>query len=168
MAEIDTRKDTTEVLVKPDVHRSGQVYVYYRDLNGSYTIETMESINPYWQGDYAWVHFTYLPPANQLFTGKDLYLFGEVTNYASDTSGKMNLNKETGAYEKTLFLKQGFYNYLYALKSQDGKGQLEFDVTEGNYFATQNSYTVLVYYRPFGARADELVGYAQLHTAFER
>ncbi|MGZ8537573.1 MAG: type IX secretion system plug protein [Flavisolibacter sp.] len=168
MEEIDTRKDTTEVLVKPDVNRSRQVYVYYRDLNGGYTIETMESINPFWQGDYAWVHFTYLPPSNQMFPGKDLYMFGEVTNYATDTMGKMNFNKETGAYEKTLFLKQGFYNYLYALKSPDGKGKLDFDLTEGNYFATQNSYTVLVYYRPFGARADELVGYAALHTAFER
>ena len=168
MQEIDTRKDTTQVFVKPDPNRSAQVYVYYRDLNGSYTIETMESINPFWQSDYAQVHFSYFPPNNKEFQGNDLYLFGEITNYAADTSGKMIFNKDRGAYEKTLFLKQGFYNYLYALKPADGKGVLDFGQTEGNYYATENSYTVLIYYRPFGARADEVVGFATLNSAFQR
>src|SRR6266542_729428 len=44
MLDINTRKDTTEITVMPDPNRSSQVYVYYRDLNGSYTIETLESI----------------------------------------------------------------------------------------------------------------------------
>jgi len=166
MLDINTRKDTTDVTVIPDPNRTSQIYVYYRDLNGSYTIETLESINPFWQGDYAMVHFTYFPPANKPFPGNDLYLFGEFTNYASDTSGKMEFNKERGAYEKTMFLKQGFYNYLYALKSPDGKGFPGLRQTEGNYYGTENSYIILVYYRPFGARADEVIAYTSVNSNF--
>src|SRR5574337_598725 len=166
MLTIDTRKDTTEVTVIPDPNRTSQIYVYYRDLNGNYTIETMESINPFWQGDYAVVHFSYFPPGNRPFPGKDLYMFGEFTNYASDTSGKMEFNEERGAYEKTMFLKQGYYNYLYALKSPDGKGYPDFSQTEGNYYGTENSYIVLVYYRPFGARADQVIAFTSVNSNF--
>jgi hypothetical protein len=40
--------------------------------------------------------------------------------------------------------------------------------TEGNYWGTENSYMVLVYFRPFGARADELIGYTLVNSAFQR
>lgn len=168
MQDINTRGDTTQVYVKPDPTRSNQVYVYYRDLNGSYIIETLESVNPLWQGDYALVHFSYYPPGNMAFAGKDVYLFGEVTNYAEDSSGKMVFNNERGAYEKTLFLKQGYYSYEYVTLPYDGSGFPDVSQTEGNYYGTENSYTILVYYRPFGARADELIGYASANSFFQR
>lgn len=168
MLDINNKKDTVEVIVKPDPDRLSQVYVYYRDLNGNYTIENMDNVNPFWQGDYAMVHFSYFPPGNRAFQGKDIYLFGEFTNYASDTSGKMNFNKERGAYEKTMFLKQGFYNYQYVTRPVNGTGYPDFSQTEGNYYATENSYIVLVYYRPFGARADEVIAYTSLNSVFLR
>src|SRR4051812_11591726 len=56
---------STEIIVKPDVDRSQQRFVYYRDINGMYTIETTESLNPYWQTDYATVHFSYIPAENR-------------------------------------------------------------------------------------------------------
>ena len=169
MERIDTRRDTTQVYVKPETSRSGQVYVYYRDLNGTYTIETLESVNPFWQGDYGNVHFSYAPPGGRPFEGRDVYVFGELSNYASDGQGKMQFNEETKRYETTLFLKQGFYNYMYAtLPSDNARAYPDFSVTEGNNWTTENSYTVLIYYRPFGGRADELIGYASLNSAFQR
>ena len=41
MQKIDTRRDTTEVFVKPDGSRNGLAYVYYRDVNGTFVVETM-------------------------------------------------------------------------------------------------------------------------------
>lgn len=166
--EINTKGDSTFVTVKPDPSRNGQAYVYYRDLNGSFTLEALENINPFWQSDYARVSFSYFPPDNKPFEGRDLYMFGEVTNYAQDNSGKMEFNKERGAYEKSLFLKQGYYNYNYATLPLDKKGHPDFSQTEGNYWGTENSYTILVYYRPFGARADELIGYTSLNSILHR
>jgi hypothetical protein len=168
MQDIDNHGDTTVVYVKPDANRSSSTYIYYRDLNGAYTIEAMESINPFWQGDYAQVHFSYFPPGNRPIPGNDLYLFGEFTNYAADTTGKMAFNPDRGAYEKTLLLKQGYYNYAYVTLPPDGRGYPDFSVAEGNYYGTENSYTVLVYYRGFGSRADEVIGYAQLNSVFQR
>lgn len=165
---METVRDTTHIYVKPDPSRSGQPYLFYRDLNGAYTIEAMESINPFWQGDYALVHFSYFPPDNRAYQGNDVFLFGELTDYANDGSGKMEFNKERGAYEKTLLLKQGYYSYAYITKPPNGRGAADFSQTEGDYWGTENSYTVLVYYRPFGARADELIGFTSLNSAFQR
>jgi hypothetical protein len=167
MQRIENR-DSVSIYVKNEGPRNGEGYIYYRDLNGSYTIEAMESINPFWQGDYAYVHFSYLPSNNRPLEGNDVYIFGELTNYATDNSGKMDFNEQTGAYEKTLFLKQGFYNYLYATRPAGQRGPLDFSQTEGNYWGTENSYIVLVYYRSFGSRADEVIGFASLNSVFQR
>lgn len=167
MQRLDNRADSVNVYVKPETTREGQPYIYYRDLNGSFTIESYESINPYWQGDYAYTHFKYFPSGNRPLEGSDVYIFGEMTNYASDTTGLMHFNPESGAYEKTLFLKQGYYNYLYAAKPIGG-GLLDFSQTEGNNWSTENNYIVLVYYRPFGARADECIGFTSLNSVFQR
>ena len=55
-------KTATELFLKTDVDRSGQRYVYYTDLNGMYSSETYETVNPYWQADYATVHFRLATP----------------------------------------------------------------------------------------------------------
>ncbi len=170
MRDIIDTSNRTDVYVKPDGERGQQVYVYYHDLDGAYTIENIDGNNPYWQSDYAYVHFTFFPPANRPYEGKSVYLFGELTNYSPDDSSRMIFNEDKGAYEKILFLKQGYYNYSYitmADKKQPGN-IASFENTEGNYWETQNSYMVLVYYRPFGARADELIGFTSLSSIFQR
>ncbi len=166
---VDTAK-RIDVYVKPDVERRQQVYVYYRDLNGIFTIENSDGNNPFWQSDYAHVHFTYTPPGGQAYAGKDVYVFGELTNYATDDSSRMIYNREKGIYERTLYLKQGYYNYAYVTKNaRDPKNsRFSFENTEGDYNNTENNYTVLIYFRPFGARADELIGYAQVNSLTNR
>lgn len=165
--------DTTnrvDVYVKPDGERRQQLYIYYRDFNGIYTVENRDNSNALWQSDYAWVHFTYVPPGNRAYEGKSVYLFGELTNYLQDENAKMIFNEEKGVYEKALYLKQGYYNYSYVTltdKKQPGVQAL-YENTEGNYWGTENSYMVLVYFRNFGARADELIGFTKINSAFQR
>jgi hypothetical protein len=167
MERLDNMRDSVQVFVKPETTRTGLPFVFYRDINGSFTIESFENINPFWQGDYALTHFRFIPPNGRPLEGSQVHIFGEMTNYAADTSGLMRFNTETGAYEKTLFLKQGYYNYLYAAKPLQG-GPLDFSQTEGNNWSTENNYVVLVYYRPFGGRADECIGYTSLSSVFQR
>ncbi|MFM2139029.1 MAG: hypothetical protein RJA57_1336, partial [Bacteroidota bacterium] len=102
-----------DVYVAPDGERRQQAYVYYRDLNGIYVVENRDNPNPLWQSDYAWVHFTFIPAGNQPYEGKELYLFGELTQYRADASSRMTFHPESGAYEGMLYLKQGYYNYSY-------------------------------------------------------
>ena len=166
MRDIVKGYDRTDVYVKPDADRTNQLYVFYRDNNGMYSIENMDGNNPFWQSDYAYTHFTFVPPGNRIYPGKHLYIFGELTNYSLNDSSRMDYNAEKGIYEKTLFLKQGYYNYSYVAapdKPQENQ-PLFFESTEGNYQGTENAYVVLVYYRPFGARSDELIGMARVSS----
>lgn len=165
----DTSKQP-DVFVKPDGDLTRQVYVYYRDYNGIYLVQNTDNTNPYWQSDYAWTHFTYMPPGNRPYEGKSVYIFGELTNYEQSDESKMVFNEEKGVYEKTLFLKQGYYNYSYVtLTNKQTPGVIAaLENTEGNYWGTENGYMIMVYYRPFGARADELVGFTRVNSAFQQ
>jgi hypothetical protein len=154
---------STEIFLKPDLDRSKQRFVFYRDNNGMFFNETMESINPYWQADYALVHFRYLPPDNVAIRNKDVYVMGELTNYGDLDSAKMRFNEQSGFYETSLMLKQGYYDYAYVTRDVN-TGRPSFEFTEGDFWDTENTYTILVYYRPLGGRADELVGFTRVST----
>lgn len=159
-----------DIYINPDMDRRQQIYIYYRDINGLFSSENQDNGNAYWQADYAWVHFTYVPPGNQPIPGRQVYLFGELTQYSPDEATRMDFNTEKGVYEKALYLKQGYYNYSYVTlpdRPQRGVPALP-ENAEGNYWGTENSYMILVYFRPFGARADELVGYSLINSAFQR
>ena len=168
MERMDKNADTPFIYVKQDISRAGQAFVYYRDLNGSFTVETLEGVNPFWQGDYGNVQFTYAPPNGRAFEGRDVFVFGEFTDFANKGKGKMTFNESKGVYETTLYMKQGYYNYTYMTLPTGKPGFPDFSQTEGNFWGTENAYTVLVYYRPFGARADEIIGFASLNSAFQR
>ena len=155
---------TTDIYVKTDIDRSAQRFVYYRDGNGMYFNETLDGLNPFWQADYATVHFSYKPPGGMPFRN-DLYLFGELTNYGKDPQSRMVFNKEKGIYETSIWLKQGYYYYGYATKEGEGeKAFFSMDRTEGNYWEAENNYTILVYYRALGGRADELIAAASINS----
>lgn len=163
------RKDETnnpiEVYLKPDATRVDQRYLYFRDLNGWYDITTTDLVNNWWQTGYANVHFIYTPKNSKPFIGEDIYIIGELTNNVLDENNKMIFNEAKGIYEKTLLLKQGYYSYNYVTKSNKQKNaKANFDVTEGNYWETENLYSVFVYYKSFSGRHDELVGYTSSNS----
>ena len=157
-----------DVYVTPDAERRQKVYVYYRDQNGIYTIENRDNANPLWQSEYAWVHFTFVPPGNRAFEGKSVYVFGELTNYEQNEESKMEFNPEKGVYEKVLYLKQGYYNYSYVTLTDRKEFPASYENTEGNYWGTENVYMILVYFRAFGGRSDELIGFTRLGSTFQR
>jgi hypothetical protein len=79
----------------------------------------------------------------------------------------MRYNNESGMYETSLYLKQGYYDYTYITTDMNG-GNPSLESTEGNSWETENNYTILVYYRPLGARADELIGYTRINSLSAR
>jgi hypothetical protein len=164
MERLDKQPTRTDVFVKPDGERRQQNFYTYRDINGLYTIETTDNVNPFWQADYAYVHFRFIPPGNRPFTGRDIYVYGELTQYAFNEKTKMIFNEDLGIYEITLLLKQGFYNYTYVTVPTDKLPMAGYDFPEGNYWDTDNAYQILVYYRSFGGRSDELIGYLSVNT----
>ncbi len=165
IAHVDYLKNGSEITAKPDKDRSGQPYYYYADNNGQYYVQTTDEVNSNWQGDYGRVHFVYVPVDNAPLDGKDLYFIGEFTGYKINDATHMKFNPSSGAYEGSALMKMGFYNYAYVtLNSGDPNASPSFEMTEGNYFETENNYDILVYYHPLGGRADQLVGIYSMNS----
>lgn len=162
----DYGKTTTSIFLKPDVDRSAQRYIYYPDYNGAFNITTYQSINPFWQSDYATVNFSFAPPNGTAFDGKDIYLVAQFTDYGKNEKFKMVFNGEKGMYETNAFLKQGYYSYTYALADKNGNDNT--NIVEGNYWETENNYTVLIYYKSFTDRVDQLIGVSQINSRKNR
>ena len=91
LVDSDT-SNNIDVYVKADGERRQQIYVYYQDLNGIYTLENRDNSNQFWQSDYAWTHFTFVPPGNRAYEGKSVYVFGELTNYQQNENSKMTFS----------------------------------------------------------------------------
>jgi hypothetical protein len=162
LARIDEGTNQIVVAVHVDKSRADYPYVTYQDYNGGFSINATEGIVPYYQGDYASVLFTYAPPDNQPYDGKDLYIYGGLTNYEFNDSTRMRWDPDKKVYHTDLYLKQGYYDYFYVLRDHDGK--VDLSQTEGNFYETENSYLILVYYRPLGGRFDELVGLGRVNS----
>lgn len=162
----DYKKNSTDIYVRPDGPRGAQRYVYYRDFNGMYSVEAIRGLNPFWEADYATVHFTFVPPNGVAYPKNDIYLFGQLTNYNYADSLKMIFNPDKGVYETHLFMKQGYYDYNYVGIDKDNPSiKSEFD---GNYYETENLYTILVYYKSFVGRSDELIGVATFDSRTDK
>jgi hypothetical protein len=155
-------RDTFRVFVAPDDVRSYSKYIYDKDINGQYAVEITEYPNEHFQADYALVNFT-LPFKAPLAEGSDLYIYGELTNWHLTPEARLNYDFDLKAYRGSLYLKQGYYNYVYAAQLQAG-AQPTLGLIEGNTFDAENDYQVLVYYRPFGTRYDKVIGYTSLNS----
>ncbi|GEP90071.1 protein of unknown function [Chitinophaga terrae (ex Kim and Jung 2007)] len=160
-------RNSTDVIAVPDVERADKVYQFIKDINGRYYLATLDDYNPNFEGDYASVHFSFAAP--EPYAGYDMYIFGEFTNYELNDNNKLTYNGASRAYEGTLFLKQGYYNYIYGLVDKTTpNAKFSTELTEGDYWETENNYTILLYYRALGARSDELVASVTLNSILNR
>ena len=105
--------------------------------------------------DYAYVTFSLVSPTE--YYDDDVYLFGKMTDWQIKPEFKLRYNDKYGAYMGEAFLKQGFHNYYYVRVPQSG-GAPDWDLTEGNWYETENEYTIIIYYRSFTGRYDRAVG----------
>jgi hypothetical protein len=150
-----------EAIVYPDKSRAGEAYVQplVPDMDGKFYIVNQETGDTEIMADYMLVTFNFESPTPA--PGK-VYVFGGLTDWKLDKSFEMSYNNETKKYSCQVLLKQGVYNYSYVLANPQN-GVVDEDYYEGSYSITQNIYDILVYYRPFGSRADLLLGYKSVN-----
>ncbi|MFT4666298.1 MAG: hypothetical protein ACI9XB_003263, partial [Gammaproteobacteria bacterium] len=162
IAEIRETRDRFDITLTKDISRSNLAYLFNYDLNGKYVIQSLDERDGDLRADYGYVLFILeeSPP----FSNHDVYLFGELTGWKTDERYKMVYNPLINAYVGQFFLKQGFYDYLYAVVDRDEPKVIDFDELEGSWHETENDYTVLVYYTPFGARYEQVIAVAQFNS----
>jgi hypothetical protein len=150
------------IQLQTDEIRSTKPYLFYNDINGSFQIRNSETAgNMDVEADYVYVEF-FLSYPKPLSTG-NLYVMGKLTDWRMNRLSKMTYNDVKLGYEAKLYLKQGYYNYMY-VQSTDGKTGGDNTYTEGSFWDTENDYYVLVYHRKFGTYYDQLIGYKKLNT----
>ncbi len=152
---IDVTGVVDKVYLLPEQVRRFQEFTLGPDFHGRFYIATKDWVNPLVEAEYSDVNFSFHYDA-PLIDG-DVYVIGELSNWNITPYNKMSYNYETKAYETTLYLKQGFYSYVYGFLP---KGGTEADIAffEGSHFQTQNQYFIFVYYRAPGTTYDQLVG----------
>lgn len=129
-------------------------YTLFQDVNGNFIIRTLDGENSNIDADYSWVHFSLKSLGN--LDNKDIYVSGAFNDWQLNDTNRLNYNNETGLYEATLLLKQGFYNYQYITKNENGTIS-NYDI-DGSFYQTENDYTVVVYYKKFGSRYTRVIG----------
>ena len=127
-------------------------YIYNEDNNGAFLIKTIDNENSNIESDYIFTHFV-LKTEKKL--DGDVYIDGAFTNHTLSSEYRMTYNNSTNSYEATILIKQGYYNYQYVLVN---KGSITFNETQGNFYQTENRYTIYVYYSAKGSRSDRLIG----------
>ncbi|MCF8259207.1 MAG: DUF5103 domain-containing protein [Melioribacteraceae bacterium] len=138
--------------IEPDVKAQIDMYEtsrYFRpgkrDMNGSFKL--MNDQNP--EADYLNVEFTLSPDIDP---GDRVFIAGSFTDWL--VLPEFELFKEQGIYKRVIELKRGIYDYQYVVLTS---GFLDWYYLEGNFWETENSYSIFLYYN-----SDENGGYKKM------
>ncbi len=154
------------VLLSPERPRADAVYFSQIDLNGRFLIQVQDlpiDTTGRWAGrdeisatqaDYFWVEFRlqadkYLHP---------VYVVGGFMGWSPDPRYELLYDETRHEYRRRIRLKQGVYDYLYALYNP-ACPCFRTEPIEGSYFETENIYLIIVGYRGFTDREDRVVGH---------
>ena len=155
IAKIDYNTPIYSFYLYTNAARNNLPYSFTQDINGNFVVKNINAINDQIESDYAWVYFSLSAPTFRL--NKDIYVTGMFNNYNLTPEYKMNYNPEKAVYEKAVLIKQGFTNFQYTIA--DNKGMVDNEnAIDGNFYQTENNYTILVYYRDGIGRYDRVVG----------
>ena len=147
--------------LKRDNPRAISKYTFNEDINGQYVVRRLDARDSDTESDYVYVDFflAYPEPLKE----SDVYVFGKMTDWKLLPEYKMKYNYERNAYQARVLVKQGSYNYAYALLDNQ-KMSADLSTVDGTHWETENSYQILVYNRQVGERYDRLIGFGELSS----
>ncbi len=159
VARVDLN-DIFDTYLYLDEERKHKPYTLYPDINGNFVIRAIDVDEAATEADYTWVHFA-LESFEEL-GDDDIYIYGNFNGWQLTEENKMTYDDTSKLYTGKLLLKQGFYNYMYITATK--KGTINNHAIEGSFYQTENDYSVLVYYKPFGSRYDQVIGYGTANS----
>ena len=155
VARIDAKTAVYGSYLYTSAARANFPYSYSQDINGDFVVNNINAANGEIEADYAWVYFSLSAPTFRL--KKNIYVGGMFNNYNLTPEYKMDYNPKKGIYEKAILIKQGFTNFKYIIA--DDKGVIDDEnAIDGNFYQTENDYTILVYYKESIGRYDRVIG----------
>lgn len=125
----------------PDKNRAGLPYQFEQNDFGRRIIRTTDGANSATEGDYYEVIFSF---ESEKLPGPVL-LSGEAFDFLPMSERELFYDASEQMYTRTLMMKQGYFNYLYILQTEDDNLLTQTALTEGNHYETENRYTVFLY-----------------------
>ena len=163
IASVQRVDNNITVQLKRDVPRTRQSYTTFEDINGNFLLATTDQEDNNLSGEYLEVYFTM--EVEEPFPGRDIYLFGGFTEWQMKPEFKMVYDPDAKAYMGGALMKQGYYDYMYAATpaewdkpKNNAPAEPDLAFIEGSSFEAENEYTVIIYYRPYGSRFDQVIG----------
>ena len=155
-------EDYYVVTLYADAKRSVHNYIDDEDLYGEkYIYLERDNLNAANEADYAMVDFFLQWP--QYMIDKDVYIIGAITDWRLDENAKMEYNPQFRGYQKGLLLKQGYYDYMYAVKD-NATGITSVAPVNGDFWETNNVYHIFVYLFDPIQNYDKLIGYTSIKS----
>ncbi|MBE7651595.1 DUF5103 domain-containing protein [Tenacibaculum finnmarkense] len=148
------RKELYHSYLYLNEERTDKVYTYNPDINGQFIVRTLEANDTNTEADYSMVHFSLA--AYEAYQNKAVFIYGAFNNYELSEENKMKYDTVSEQYQAAIKFKQGFYNYKYVTLSN--KQITNLNEVSGSFYQTENEYTVIVYYKPFGETYHRVIG----------
>ena len=152
------------VTLLPDEVKTFKRYYQAQDINGRFliTVEERDSSLIDISAEYAYVKFNF--PFEFPQVDGDFYVIGNMVDNHFTKANRMTFNYFKKTYECELYLKQGYYDYMYVFLP-DGKPAAETSQIEGDHWETENDYTIYVYHKQQGTYYDQLICVQKFNSA---
>ena len=154
---IDQKATPRRAVLVPETTWEKLAYSQYLDINGQRLFESREYGEGRTNADYA--DITFQLQADKPAPGP-VYVLGALTDWQLKDEFRLAYSDSLHLYRGHALLKQGYYNYSYAVATASGAADETY--FQGSHYETENRYDLLVYYRPPGARTDLIIGYQQV------
>ena len=120
-----------------------QRYVPLSDKDGNYYIEAENVQNRSLEADYVVAHFAILYP--QPIPGAEVFIYGKFADWQFSPVLKMTYDSKNKAYVGEAELKQGYYDYMYAVVPEANK-KIDLVTLQNNFYQTPNQYQIRFYF----------------------
>ncbi len=134
-------------------------YVPLPDKGGNFRIEAENVQNPDLEADYIVAHFAILYP--EPLVDADVYVYGKFAGWELVPGLKMTYDDKNKAYVGEAELKQGYYDYMYAVVPRSGK-KVNLVEMQNNFYQTPNEYNIRFYFYDNNLMCFRFVGYYNL------
>ena len=158
--DIISEADGYSVILHTNSPRANREFETLIDLNGRRVIKARKEQDTNTEGEYAWVHFYLKAPR---YDNADIYILGQLNDWQLNDRNKMVYDSQQRLYYGKMYLKQGYYDFMYGVKPRD-KTKADVTLIEGDFWQADNEYTFYVYYREIVPEYDRLVGFMNVEA----
>lgn len=139
--QINATNLVPEIELKHDEFKSYKLYTHLPDINGDFKINSLLGFDDELEAEYCQVTFV-LKKDTPMSNAQKIHVIGGFNFNQLTSTSQMQYNYKLKRYELTTLIKQGYYNYTYALVED---GQLDLSFVEGSHFQTENDFHIFTY-----------------------